>query len=130
MSPDSRDEEDADFARAAREPQRKAKVRPVLFTLVVMAATLLAGFPVAMVFEPESPEKFGRGWYWVTLAAGIVAFMFFERIAVKERRLLRQKPDFGANATFDAKPATPQDLGRVAAPIHKTTLGETTSARN
>jgi len=100
MSPDSRDAEDADFALAAREPKRKTRVRPILFTLVVMAATLLAGFPVGIFVAPEDPEKFGAVWYRVTMIVGGIAAICFEWLAVKERRLLRQKPDFWGKRDF------------------------------
>jgi uncharacterized membrane protein YbhN (UPF0104 family) len=94
MSTDPREQEEAEFALAARESGQKTRVRPILFTLVVTAVTLLAGFPLAVLFVPESAaERFGSIWFRVTMIAGAVSFVFFEWLAAKERRLLRQRPD-------------------------------------
>jgi hypothetical protein len=100
MSTNPRDQEDADWALAAQQGKRKGRIRPFFFTLIVMAATFLAGFPVGMLVLTDSPEKFGALWYRVTMISGGIAFFLFEWLAMKERRLLRQKPDFWGQRHF------------------------------
>jgi hypothetical protein len=94
MGADSWDQEDADFAFAAREPKRKTRVRPILFTFVVTVVTFLALLPAGFVVFPDDPEKFGALLFRVTMIVGGIAFVLFEGLAFKERRLLRQNPDF------------------------------------
>jgi len=53
-----------------------------------------------MLVLTDSPEKFGALWYRVTMISGGIAFFLFEWLAMKERRLLRQKPDFWGQRHF------------------------------